>query len=412
MNSNRIYHVNITLITKKKILKKIVNIEVYMASLKEVFGNYEENREEENNERVVSRVDKFLTNSYASSSNEFSKSLARMFGKAEVVSPFSISFIMSLVYIGARGNTRAELAKLLNINSGTDSKDLIRYMIEIYEYLKKEMKIVNAMYVNNKYAGGLNESYKQLFQQIGYIESFDGKDRGASTKMNAMIARNTNNMITNVVPPLNELTMFVLINVIYLKMNWKNKFDTYYTKDEKFYGLSEEKKVRMMYKKEKVSYTEDRTGQYLEMQYENKDYVFGVFLPNDNVSLYTDYMAKIGNMRNVEVEIYLPKFKQISNIDLVNVFTKMGVKSLFNPQNAELNGISNKAYVDKIIHQCVVEINEEGSEAAAATIMVMKCKSISISKPQPIVFRADHTFVYYIRNKRTNIILFNGVFDG
>lgn len=379
-----------------------------MASIKEVFGNYEEQ------DKIVSRVDKFLTNSYVSSSNEFSKSLARMFGKAEVVSPFSISFIMSLVYIGCRGNTRAELAKLLNINSGMDSKELVKYMIEIYEYLKKVMKIVNAMYVNNKYAGGLNESYKQLFQQIGYIESFDGKDRGASTKMNAMIARNTNNMITNVVPPLNELTMFVLINVIYFKMNWKNKFDTYYTKDERFYGLKDETKVRLMYKKEKISYMEDRTGQYLEMRYMNEDYVFGVFLPNDNVSLYTDYMARIGNMRNVEVEIYLPKFKQISNIDLVNVFTKMGVKSLFNPQYAELQGITNSSniYVDKIIHECVVEINEEGSEAAAATVVLMELKSTSMSKPKPIVFRADHTFVYYIRNKRTNIILFNGVFDG
>jgi len=191
--------------------------------------------------------------------------------------------------------------------------------------------------------------------------------------------------------------------------------------------------VKLMTLSKRLPYFEDSEVQMIEMPYVGNQFCMGVILPKAPTSLQSlldGIMSKfvtkqnffesfnIGKINeyvkqlttNESIEVYIPKFTHRKNIDLGSVLKKVGVTDLFSPL-ANLGEISKDLYVSEAIHEAVVIVDEDGTEASAVTVMMMM-ESCCYKPKQPKLFRADHSFIYYIRHKPTNMILFVGDYHG
>lgn len=330
--------------------------------------------------------------------------------KDSIFSPISITFAMSLLHLSAHGNTDKQLTELFG------HKYTLGELAGIYKLFNNDiMKMANALLINKKYA--VNKKYLDSIKDLVLVEHDDFANvTRIIKKANDYIQNNTNGLIQNVLNnnDIDSTTIMILINTIYFKADWLHKFDVKNTQKEEFRGKNSTKQVDMMYQHEHFNYYENNQLQMVELPYKNTDYVMGILLPKNNKIpklSAKQFNELINGLQSTDVELHLPKFKHRKNIQLVPILQKLGVTDLFTGA-AQLD-LAKDAYVSKIIHEAVVIVDETGTEAAATTVVVMKqmmaMPTISI---KPIVFRADHEFIYYIRHIPTNIILFYGNFDG
>ncbi len=270
------------------------------------------------------------------------------------------------------------------------------------------------------------EDYAFLSEYTGVIEQYYGgkvtnlnfKTQAAeSTKIiNDWVADKTNDKIKDIIPLglLGSMTRLVLTNAIYFKGTWVKQFDEDDTKEEDFkIGTFNTVKTPMMrIYEEKFKYAETDKLQILEMIYEGKDLSMLVLLPKTNLKsiegdLNIENLAEWRDMLSTkEVNIYIPKFKFETKSFMGDTLKKMGMPTAFS-FNADFSGMdgTRMLYIANVIHQAFVEVNEEGTEAAAATVVVM----MEMSAPQePTIFRADHPFIFLIQERGTGNILFFG----
>ncbi|XP_055067498.2 leukocyte elastase inhibitor isoform X17 [Misgurnus anguillicaudatus] len=225
---------------------------------------------------------------------------------------------------------------------------------------------------------------------------------------------------------LNEMTSLVLVNAIYLKANWEKKFLKQATDDQQFkVNKNETKPVKMMKQKFKfpLTFIPEVNSKILELPYVGKNLSMLIILPNeiedDTTGLqqlektltYEKLMewTKPDNMIVENVQISLPKFKLEETYDMKNLLVKLGMLDAFEKGKANFSGMSpQNLAVSEVIHKTFVEVNEEGTEAAAATgvgMMLQSCRFVSLK-----IFNADHPFLFFIRHNPTNTILFYGRF--
>lgn len=333
-----------------------------------------------------------------------------IFDKQYVLSPYSISYITLLVYLGSTDDTKKELANLFGINYYDKDEDIIGDMIKLDNKLSKTLKIANGFFIEKKYFSNIKESFYKLLKKVGKIDACDFANNSKSiiSNINNWVSFYTNGLINEVISNINPLTQMILINVIYFKSNWKKKFKTIDTYDDIFYNSINQKiNVKMMYKKDNLLHYADNDIQMIEIPYK-ENYSMGIIL--GKMVNPMDYMYRL--MMN-EVKLYLPKFRQEYEFDVVKLFKSLGVNRLFNSSKAELyNIIKNKdgLYVDKITHKAVIIVDEEGTEAAAVTVIALE--NYCAPEDSSIIFKADHTFQYYIKDNESNTIIFMGMYDG
>lgn len=328
-----------------------------------------------------------------------------------VFSPMSITFALSLLHQGAEGNTDTELTNLFN------NKYTLNELNQLYKLFNNDiMKMTNALLINKKYK--VNDQYLDSIKKLVLIEYDDfGNKKLIVNKVNNYIEKNTNNMIKNILQEndIDALTILILINTIYFKAKWLHEFKSNNTEKMQFNNKSKNEllQVDMMYQENYFDYYENDNIQLLEMSYKNKDYAMGIVLPKGNdipPKLTSDQIDEfINNLKRENVELHLPKFKHRKNIQLVPLLQKLGVNDLFN-SSAKLS-IAKEAYISKIIHEAVVIVDETGTEAAAVTVAVMTAM-MAMPPKKKIIFKADHPFIYYIRYKPNNMLLFYGAFYG
>ncbi len=212
---------------------------------------------------------------------------------------------------------------------------------------------------------------------------------------------------------LSELTRLVLTNAIYFKGDWATKFKPDLTKPMPFHINSEKTiDVPMMRQNGEFLFAENDDVKVLELPYVGKDLSMVLLLPKTNMA---DLDAKLdaarlaewtGQVSEREVDIYLPKFKFETKYELQDLLSGMGMVDAFALPPADFSGISGQKdlYITKVIHKAIIEVNEEGSEAAAATAVIMGVKAV-LHKP---VFKADQPFLLLIRHNETGSILFLG----
>jgi len=215
-------------------------------------------------------------------------------------------------------------------------------------------------------------------------------------------------------------TKLILINAIYLKGDWKKKFEKSKTVDQKFFvAENSEKQVKMMKMNSKVGYTENDQVQVLELPYVDESVTFVAFLPKEKFGLNNFIKTLNGSsllelksqLRQQEVNIELPRFKIESEFALKDTLTKLGLGNGFNEAVANFGGITkdDKLVISEVVHKGFVETDEEGSVAAAATAAVMTRLSMP-APPKPVPdFKADHPFLFAIFNH--NRALFIGIYN-
>jgi len=344
-------------------------------------------------------------------SNTLGSKLFNVLPENIILSPLSISFIMALLHKGTIEDSNKQLTKLFggettweSINSTYSimNNDIVKSMIGIY--LRNDIV--------------LNKEYKQLAQLFAQISVEDFSDSyKLSNKLNKIIEENTNSLIKDLIKPdmINSDTCMFLINTIYFKALWKYSFKPNDTIKQMFRTSSGQFEVDMMHQNEEFAYFENEQLQYISLPYKGNEYCMDIILPKslDLPQLTHEDIDNLikGYHMKYEVNLYLPKFTHRKNISLSNAFKQLGVTDIFENSRANFSNLTSApVYVDQIIHEAVVIVDEVGTEAAAVTVASLCLESCRIIPTA--TFRADHPFIYLIRHRGSNTILFRGDYHG
>ncbi|XP_050986640.1 leukocyte elastase inhibitor-like [Labeo rohita] len=257
---------------------------------------------------------------------------------------------------------------------------------------------------------------------------FKKKSDAARVDINKWVEKKTQDKIKDLLPQgsIDAMTKLVLVNAIYFKGNWEKKFPKEATNDGQFkLNKTRTKPVKMMYQESKfpLASIPEMNSQVLELPYVGKNLSMLIILPNE-IQDETTGLQKLEKaltyeklmewtrreiMHQEEVQVSLPRFKMEQTYDMKSLLISMGMEDVFDGQKVNLSGMSpnNDLVVSKVIHKAFVEVNEEGTEAAAATGIVIS--TLSMPSP-PKTFNADHPFLFFIRHNPSNSILFYGRF--
>ncbi|XWV24532.1 putative serpin-like protein [Tupanvirus deep ocean] len=343
--------------------------------------------------------------------------LLNLFDKGSVYSPLSIGHLLSILHLGAKGNTDKQLTTVLGKKSTTrDLKNEFKF------FNNDVVSFCNALIVNSAVCK-LNKDYVSKIDKLVVVSNENFSNPGKIvTMINHYIEENTNGLISNVIDDsqINNLSLMVLVNTLYFKAKWAKAFKTSLTKTEPFfYGKNGELSVNvpMMKLTGNFHFYQDRRLQVLEMPYKDHDFLMGFVLPKDNMIFDAKdpavFLPKERDMSYTDVEVHIPKFTHRKKMDLTKFLPKLGLTDIFSQTNADLTLISNGSpCVTALIHEAIVIIDETGTEAAATTVAHMAKGKCCKPKAGPIVFYANRPFIYYIKHIDTDTLLFVGHFQG
>ncbi len=337
------------------------------------------------------------------------------------LSPLSMSMALGMTLNGAKGNTLEEMKDALEATDYT--------MEEINEYSKSlrealvavdpstTLSIANSIWLHNDL--NVEDAFITVNQQHydAAIETLDFNDPSSLERINNWVSDKTNNKIPKIIDELSEEAKICLVNAIYFKGVWRSDFDKNDTKKEDFY--TEENvsmgKVDMMRQTSHYGYSDDENCRYLEMAYGNWAYNMIVMLPNEGKTL-NDVIMNLDSetwdnamiMNAYEVNLQLPRFSAECEHEMhESVLPEMGMKLPFS-NDADFSGITGdkSLKISRVIHKTYIDVNEEGSEAAASTGVVGGTGS-----PPPgtvIDYVVNRPFAFAIRENSTGVILFIG----
>ncbi|CAL7939940.1 unnamed protein product [Xylocopa violacea] len=360
----------------------------------------------------------------SASCNDFTKAFHKELSLAAtgniVSSPLSVHMILSHLSHGAESITLAELTKSLCHYNKDSVKEGYKSLITLLNNLDDiELHIANTMYIQNKFellAEFLilgKEVYQSEISKVDFKHSSD-----TAAKINTWIKDKTNNKILDLVSPgdFDESTKLVLINAIYFNGSWLHAFDAKKTKNRIFHVTKDQTKVvPTMFIKSKYSCGKipHLQAKFIEIPYMNTDIVMTVILPNEVdglLNLQNNFSWEVlanASRSNSDVELYFPKFKIEFKMDLGNILHKLGLSTIFKA-DANFSRISNiPLLVSKVLHKAVIEVTEEGTEAAAATSVQMRVRRM-IDLDETELFIVDRPFMFIIEYKTNNIPLFIG----
>ena len=350
-------------------------------------------------------------------------------GKNTFFSPLSISTAFGLAQQGAAGETADEMREALRISFTKDS-DVIATG---YEFLMKSLNdresedafklhIANALWVQEGY--GINDAYtktaKDSFDARAEELPFQANPDESAAIINKWVAEKTADKIKNLIPAsaITNLTRLILTNAVYFKGTWQSKFKKHATHDKEFHLLDgNSPKVPTMHQTSRFGYHETDTMQALEMRYKKCGLSMVVLLPKakDGLSalekeldekLLAAVTAKLKQSRRVRVA--LPKWTVKTKYGLNAPMQALGMKKAFTAGQADFSGITEKEqlFIQAALHKAYINVDEEGTEAAAATGLMISATSVELDPPTPFI--ADHPFMFMIRDTKTGVILFMG----
>jgi serpin B len=337
-------------------------------------------------------------------------------------SPFSISIALGMTYAGAEGSTKQQISEVLNfpINDKALHKKLGALQNELIGKSQKgvEVSIANQLWADQNYkfkcayTRGVKRNYSAPVKRV----DFYSKPDECRLEINKWVEQQTKDRIKDLLPDgsISSLTKLVLTNAIYFKGQWDNKFDMDLSKEDVFFKSSEEKiATTFMNERAKYKIYNGDDLQMLELPYTGKDFSMLVLLPNEGVSLndiertitFNAISAFAEQLVESEVIVSLPKFKFNAEYGLKPVLSSMGMPIPFS-NGADFSRMSGNTdlKIDEVFHKAFVEVSEEGTEAAAATAVVIVLKSVII----PVEFIANRPFIFVIRENSTGAFLFMG----
>ncbi|MCW5550991.1 MAG: serpin family protein [Verrucomicrobiae bacterium] len=342
-------------------------------------------------------------------------------------SPHSLSAALAMTYTGARGRTEKEMAQTLRFQLPPAKLPeafgaLDRRLTKIAGEKQVALNVANSLWAQTDYrftASFLDLNRRHFGAEVALVD-FARHTEATRKRINSWVAEKTADKITELLAPgvLSPRTQLVLGNAIYFKGDWARQFDPSATKQGDFYATPERTvTVPLMYQSLNLKGRELKDGlSVFELPYQGGDLSMIVLLPTakDGLGVLEDrltqenldrWLAELERTREVKAQVYLPRFKMSSRFALEKTLAEMGMASAFGA-GADFSGMTGQRdlFISAVAHEAVVEVNEQGTEAAAATAVVMERTSISPLQ----VFRADHPFLFLIRENQTGSVLFLG----
>ncbi|XP_076617122.1 leukocyte elastase inhibitor-like isoform X2 [Chaetodon auriga] len=348
-------------------------------------------------------------------------------------SPFSISSALAMAMLGARGNTAAQMLECLKIQDCQDDVHVsfTRLLSELNQPdTPYALCLANRLYGEQSYQfveDFFTQTRKHYSAELETLD-FITRSKQARVNINSWVEKQTQGKIKDVVAKgmVHHLTKLVLVNAIYFKGTWNEPFLNVRTHDAEFrVNKNDTKPVEMMRHKTHfpLAFVPEANCQVLEMPYKGKELSMLIFLPKE-IEDDTTGLEKLEKqltyekfvewthpdmMTEVEVDVRLPRFKMEENYDLKNVLKSMGMMDAFDEFKSDFSGMSETKglIISEVAHKAFVEVNEEGTEAAAATSVYMELLGYN---SRLAYFIADHPFLFFIRHNTTMSVLFAGRF--
>jgi len=345
------------------------------------------------------------------------------------VSPLSVNLALNMLVNGAEGETKEEILKTL------ESQD---YSIEQINEHSKELSNAltsvdpsTSISIANSIWYDFNFSVKNTFIQTNKnyfnaeVNAIDFSDSEYVIKtINKWSADKTRNKIPEVLSRLPANVVIMLINALHFKSNWSESkyFNVDFTTKKPFYAADgSEKEVDMMHNKSRYLYKSNSYASYLAIPFGNNAYNMVFILPDEDKTMqevidnidYEPSWITSDNMKTEMINLSLPKFKLDFSYNMEDfILPEMGMKIPFLPGKANFNGISNNPiFISCVINKTTIEVNEEGAEAAAITVILSEVDALDNEKPKIIDFNVNRPFIFSICEKSTGTILFIGKID-
>lgn len=342
------------------------------------------------------------------------------------ISPYSIFTALAMTYEGAEGDTADEMASVLSVEQ--DNASFHEYMKNLYELLNEQnedynISTANALWIKKNFQ--LLETYLSVIRDFygGEATEVDFSNPEESAEIiNNWVENHTNNLIQDLITPdvIDPLTALILTNAIYFKGVWRVQFDPINTTDRDFETNTEDTiqvpTMKLVDTEDVFYYTETDDLQILELPYTGDDLSMMILLPKNNdlsdiIDTIDDdsFLEWKESMIERNVDIYLPKYKVETKYSLKPHLQQLGMNNPFTPI-ADFSGITGRKdlYISSVVHKAYIDVNEEGTEAAAATGVVMVLTSNGGGGSSRITFDCDHPFLYLIQHTQTGTILFMG----
>lgn len=351
--------------------------------------------------------------------NDFAFNLYEQLGRTSkqnvLFSPTSIMTAFSMAYEGANGATQTEFEKLFGFKE--DNSDFLNQIKE----LDSVASICNSVWIQEKFKI-LPEYLTKMENRFGAkprYTDFHLQPKESADSINQWIDESTKGMIKDMLSPgdVGSLQM-ALVNAIYFKQNWKHPFDKALTRDDIFNSLSGSKdSIEMMHSEDHYRAFAGQNEKIIELPYEDGKTSMVILLPNKmkGYKLTQEvYNSLLQSMRSQRVVLELPKFTfETSTMDLIPPLQELGMNIAFsNGADFSVMRKERDLKIGKVLHKAKIIVNEEGTEAAAATVIGMVfTTSISMPPPPPLKIRVDQPFYYFIKDNKTGAILFMGTMN-
>lgn len=359
------------------------------------------------------------------SGNEFSLGLLQKVSVASpnenfMISPLSVNYALAMTTNGAKNNTQSQMLTTLGFDGFEISEfnEFFRLLTEEIIDLDKKVtiSIANSVWYRNTFT--VVQSFLDVNQEYynAHIESLNFDSPDAVTTINNWVSDNTNDKIPEIIDNIPSSAVMYLINAVYFYGKWKYEFDQSQTQVGDFYITADNSiQADMMKMEAGLKYYYDASVSVVELAYGQGNFVMDILLPASD-SDPSELIATLNQERfteitqglyDQEIVLTMPKFQFEYENDLIPMLSELGITDLFDPNIADLTGINSDGglFVSKVKHKTFIDVTEKGTEAAAVTAVEVGLTSAG----GPLPFTCDRPFVFIIREKSTEVILFAGV---
>ncbi len=371
-------------------------------------------------------------------SNEFGLVLYSMLAERSpegnlFLSPYSISSALAIAWAGAEGETQQQMAEVLGLI--LPEEEVHSVLARIREKLSTEyrrqylqgegdpltLEVANALWVQERYE--LLQSYVDLVRDMYDAEArnldFSGDTEGARQTINSWVEERTRERIVDLIPQgmLDPSTKLVITNAVYFMGSWAESFPEAATTEREFLVTPDMAvPVPMMSRQGSYPYAEVAGCRAVELPYADNQSSMVVLLPEGDISelesaLSVEMLDEVlSSLSSTEVALTMPTFEFTSSFGLADVLRAMGMERAFAAESADFSGITGgpDLFISEVLHKAFVKVDEQGTEAAAATAVIMLPTSAAMPPPEPVVLVLDRPFLFLIRDRLTGAVLFMG----
>lgn len=342
-----------------------------------------------------------------------------------MISPLSVALALGMTYNGASGDTRTEMEKTLQVH-GLTKEQINNASRALLAALKDSdpdvmLEIANAIFYMqgfNVLESFINDNRKFYDAEISAL-NFSNAAQSLET-INGWVASKTRDKIPTIIEQIEPDLRMILLNAVYFNGIWKYKFDDKKTHALQFrHGDGKWKEVPMMNQETSLEYTKNSLFSAIHLPYGKDQFRMTVILPEESKTTadvmaamnYENWNSWIKSFKKEDrVEVTMPRFRFSWKMDLNDILSAMGMKKAFQPHAADFSGINGgrDLFIGYVKHKSYIDVNENGTEAAAVTAVGVFTTSVPAEPPGKIRFNVDRPFIFTISEKTTGIILFVG----